>query len=113
MNKIIHLSDTHYGTKKANKNFQTLVDNIIDRMQPAEDYIILITGDLIVNGFHDGHHIKCKELIDRLSDANFQVLVVPGNHDYGRWGWGFDLDRVKDFKKRYFENENQSYPKVK
>lgn len=112
MNKIIHLSDTHYGSKRVTKNFKTIVDHIIERIDSPEDYIILITGDLIDNGSHDGHHLKCKGLIDRLIAANFKVLVVPGNHDYGRWGCGFDIGRVKDFKRIYFENENQTYPKV-
>lgn len=112
MNKIIHLSDLHIGSKRINRNFQRIVAKIIETMQPAEDYIIVITGDLIDNGFHDGHHRKCKGFIDLLTDAGFKVLVIPGNHDYGRFGWGVDIDRVKSFKQLYYYNGELSYPKV-
>lgn len=112
MNKIIHLSDLHLGSRKMSGHFRLLVDNLIAAVQPANDYIIVVTGDLIDNGYDDYRHKECRELFDRLAAANFKVLPVPGNHDYGKFGVGGDIDRVRDFKRIYFGDENISYPKV-
>lgn len=111
MNKIIHLSDLHLGIRKMNGNFQRLVDRLIETMRPANDYVIVITGDLIDTGYDLDRHRRCREFFDRLTAAGFKVLPVPGNHDYGRMGIG-DKYLIDDFKRIYFDDDRISYPKV-
>lgn len=111
MKKIIHLSDLHLGSKRVNRAFKKIVENIM-KLTPADDYIIVITGDLIDNGLDKNQHEECKKILDTLEAVNFKVLVVPGNHDYGRFGYGVDRELVKIFKRIYYRDENESYPRV-
>ncbi len=112
MNKIIHLSDLHTGGSRINDNFQVIVDKIIKNMTPPEDYVIVITGDLVDNGFSDSQCKDCCCFLQPLKKANYKILVVPGNHDYGNFGIGVDIGRVKIFKEVFFGNGGILYPKV-
>lgn len=111
MKKIIHLSDLHYGSRRVKRDFKKIIDNIM-KLTPADEYVIVITGDLIDNGFNERHHEECKIIFDTLEAANFKVLFVPGNHDYGNFGYGVDIGRVKIFNRIYFQNENKKYPLI-
>lgn len=111
MIKIIHLSDLHIGHKKCGEKFRTIIDNIAFLKQPAQNYVIVITGDLSENGNIKAHRKEAADAIEELQKRGFRVLVVPGNHDYGTGILG-NAKNVRSFKKIFFKNPDLSYPKV-
>jgi 3',5'-cyclic AMP phosphodiesterase CpdA len=111
MKKIIHLSDIHIGHDDCGAKFQIIVNHIVDKMQPASDYIILITGDIVENAKHTEYIDESLGAIAQLEIHGYKVLVVPGNHDYGNGALG-NRKYVSRFKKRYYENPKITYPKL-
>jgi hypothetical protein len=86
--KVIHLSDWHLTTADSSEfiNAKKICSQIIkDYGKEAKNTIILITGD-ITNGGEVDQYLYAYELIDSLSQANFTVWPIPGNHDYGPMG---------------------------
>lgn len=91
MKKIIHLSDLHIGSTTKNgelhngdlsKRFENLVHwlNTTTKLGDRKNYIIVTTGDIAHNG--KGNDFKeAKNLLDTL-DGDFEIFLVPGNHDY-------------------------------
>jgi len=111
MKKIIHLSDLHYGWKKwANETFKKIISNIHFEKEPTSAYVVVVTGDVVDNANH-GKQIKVREQLTILKNAGFDVLVIPGNHDYGNGIYG-KKKFVKEFKKVYFDDTEIQYPKV-
>jgi DNA repair exonuclease SbcCD nuclease subunit len=135
---IIHLTDIHIGAddclggpdteeRDAKIIFDNIVANIIADYGPnANENVIAITGDLVddatkgdeINISVGGNQISApkqykdaKDQINRLSNAGFQVLVIPGNHDYGSGGMGYSK-YVKKFKEVFFGNDSITYPKL-
>jgi 3',5'-cyclic AMP phosphodiesterase CpdA len=111
MKKIIHLSDLHIGADDCGIKFRTIVENITLLKQPSENYIIVITGDIVDNATHSEQVDEAVEAIGQLEKEGYQVLVVPGNHDYGTGAWGH-VKYVKTFKERFYKTAKISYPKV-
>ena len=111
MKKIIHLSDLHVGHKKCGRKFRTIIDNICFLKQPAQNYIIVITGDLADNANKKEHREEVAEGVEELEKKGYRVLVVPGNHDYGT-GISGNIKYVRLFKERFFKNPDIRYPKL-
>jgi predicted MPP superfamily phosphohydrolase len=111
MKKIIHLSDLHIGHDDCGFKFRTIVENIAFLKQPAEKYIVLITGDIVDNANHSEQMEEAAESMEQLEGYGFKVLLVPGNHDYGTGAWG-NSKYVRIFKENYFKDKSISYPKV-
>jgi len=109
--RIIHLSDLHVGHEECGTRFRTLIDNITFLKQPASNYIILITGDIIENANHAEQSDEAVNAISILEESGYRVLVVPGNHDYGTGVLG-DEKFVGIFKKKYYKSRRISYPKL-
>jgi predicted MPP superfamily phosphohydrolase len=109
--KIIHLSDLHIGHQDCGSRLRTIIDNIISQKQPANDYLILITGDIVNNANHEDSTDEAIDDIRQLEERGYRVLVVPGNHDYGTGIIG-DKKFVGIFKKKYFKTRRISYPKL-
>jgi predicted MPP superfamily phosphohydrolase len=109
--KIIHLSDLHIGHQDCGSRLSTIIDNITSQKQPANDYIILITGDIVNNANHEDSTDEAIDDIRQLEERGYRVLVVPGNHDYGTGIMG-DKKFVGIFKKKYFKTRRISYPKL-
>ncbi len=88
-----------------------IVKNIKKRMTPASDYVIMITGDL-VDEVDDAlkNYKQAKQYIDDLKLAGFDVLVVPGNHDYGTGNRQLSYF-VEKFKEVFYGDSSVSYPK--
>lgn len=87
MKKIIHLSDLHIGHKDCYAKAKQIVHNIIERMQPSSDYVIVFTGDFANNAYHQDQHHLAAQLVTQLKESSFEVLMIPGNHDYGNGIW--------------------------
>jgi DNA repair exonuclease SbcCD nuclease subunit len=111
MKKIIHLSDIHVGHDDCAEKFRTIIDNITLLKQPAENYIILITGDTVENANHSEYTDEAVDAIRQLEQRGYSVLIIPGNHDYGTGTWG-NKKFVGLFKEKYYGNLNISYPKL-
>lgn len=111
MKKIIHLSDLHVGQEECSKNFQIITDKISASQLPAEDHVIIITGDIVENANHPQYIDEALSLIGQLEKHGYKVLVIPGNHDYGTGTLG-DAKFVRIFKKRYFNSVTITYPKL-
>jgi len=111
MKKIIHLSDLHVGHEDCGDKFRAIIDNITFLKQPAKNYIVLITGDIVDNATHSEQAVEAVEAIEQLEERGYKVLVVPGNHDYGTGTRG-NKKFVDLFKERYFKSREISYPKL-
>lgn len=111
MKKIIHLSDIHVGHEDCGAKFRTLTDNITFLKQPADNYIIVITGDLVDNANHNEYIDEALAAIGELKKNGYTVLVIPGNHDYGTGTLG-DKKFVESFKEKFYNSKVLSYPKL-
>jgi predicted MPP superfamily phosphohydrolase len=111
MKKIIHLSDLHIGHEDCGLKFRTIIENIAFLKQPAENYIIVITGDIVDNATQPEQMEEAADALEHLENYGYKVLVVPGNHDYGSGVWGH-RKYVSIFKKKYFKNKVITYPKL-
>ena len=112
MRKIIHLSDLHVGHEDCGDKFRALIDNITFLKQPADNYTIVITGDIVDNGTKSEQTDEAVAGIRQLEERGYGVLVVPGNHDYGTGTRGYANAALTSFKERYFGSKRISYPKV-
>lgn len=109
--KIIHLSDPHIGFENCTERFRIIVENIISRIHPASDHVIVITGDIADDATDPDQYPEAKRLIDKLKDAGFQVLVCPGNHDYGTGTFHFARFRMV-FGEVFFRDPHIEFPKL-
>jgi len=111
MKSIIHLSDLHVGYKDFNKRLLSVVDHFISQLgDHAQDYILVITGDLVDNAHHlESFHIVKSRLND-LKQAGFKhILIIPGNHDFGTGDHG-DKKFVKIFSEIFYP-DRQDFPR--
>ena len=111
MKQIIHFSDLHIGYGNLGQRFKIICNNLIFEKVPATDYVIVITGDLVEQGLEKAHFVEAKQQIERLEQAGFTVLVVPGNHDYGNGLFSCQQSRNR-FKAIFFGTTNMAYPKL-
>lgn len=111
MKKIIHLSDLHVGHEDCGGKFSAIVDNISFLKQPAENYIIVITGDLVDNANRGEQTDEVFHAVERLKQNGYRVLIIPGNHDYGTGTMG-SVEFVEKFKERFYGTVDVTYPKL-
>jgi len=110
MSKIIHLSDLHIGHKELGKRAWAIANRIIINKPQADDYVILITGDLVEDGKAIDTIEEARRYVDFLKAANFHVLFVPGNHDVGDGSYA-----SKATSRRFIETlygKNVTFPRV-
>ncbi len=81
--KIIHLSDTHLGASALDERFERIVDDLT-RLRPLDpdNHLIIHTGDLIHQATRE-NRAAARLRLDRFRAFGYQVLLCPGNHDYG------------------------------
>ena len=109
MKKIIHLTDTHIGYKDLSTRMGDIVTRIIYTKENASNYVIVHTGDVVEDATRDGSYEEALSHFNRLKDAGFMVLFVPGNHDYGTGSLG-SSKYVDKFKKHFYGTKNIAYP---
>ncbi|MCK5707706.1 MAG: metallophosphoesterase [Candidatus Aureabacteria bacterium] len=93
------------------ERFKCILESIIFLKEPAKDYVIVITGDLVENAIDPSNYLEARMYIRKLESAGFTVLVVPGNHDYGTASKS-SKKFVSLFKEKILENSNVQYPKL-
>lgn len=101
----------HLGINEQNETFKAQIDRLSLLKQPAENYIIVITGDIVDNANDETQFEYAKAEIRKLEEQGYIVLLVPGNHDYGS-GSRAKKKYVDEFKGVYFNNKNLDYPKL-
>lgn len=111
MKKIIHLSDLHIGHRGLSDRFGCIIQNLIFAKEPASDYIVVITGDLVETATRPGNLKEARFHVETLEVAEFRVLVVPGNHDYGTGTLG-DKKHARSFNQVFFGSPIVEYPKL-
>lgn len=111
MKKIVHFGDLHIGYKDLGERFNCICSNLIFEKEPAEDYVVVITGDLVDNALEPANFTEAKMYIEKLEERGFKVLVVPGNHDYGNGAYG-RKKYVAQFKDVFFGTTDIEYPKL-
>jgi len=112
MRRIIHLSDLHVGAEEIDDRFQTVIERLIrEEGDRAGEYVLVITGDLVDDANHGQYADEVSQGLDELGRVGFdQILIIPGNHDYGDGSDG-DARFVEPFKLRFY-GRALSYPKV-
>jgi len=77
--KIIHISDLHHGDHSGSSE---LIKLIIDKFKKETiKPIVVCTGDLVDSSINKIEMKEVKEILKRLVDENFKLLLCPGNHD--------------------------------
>lgn len=111
MKYVVHLSDLHLGFRDLSDRFRDVADRLVEELQPATDYVIVITGDLVERPDRHSPYQEVHDILDDLRTAGFTVLPVPGNHDYND---GILLDKVfvPQFKEALYGDAQLTYPKV-
>lgn len=106
MKRIIHMSDFHVGYNDFDQRLRMIADNlIIEKGDKANEYVIIVTGDLVNDANYRGSYEKVKACFDVLNKAGFEhILAIPGNHDYGTGDMG-DQKFVKEFQRVFYGRE--------
>lgn len=113
MRPILHISDLHIGRNHVTTSeARAALSAIVARWEnAAEKPIVVITGDLTQDGEVDQYDIA-KQEIDVLRGAGFEVIPVPGNHDYGKMGSHAEARRFGLFKQAFYPKRPIGYPDV-
>lgn len=111
MCKLIHLSDLHIGHKELGKRAWAIANRIIMNKPQAEDYVIVLTGDLVESGFDENALSEAKALVEHLRSAKFHVLIAPGNHDVGN-GALATKKISRRFLKLFFDDKKARFPRL-
>lgn len=109
MKYIIHMSDLHLGLPETDTRFDRLCRGLlnVDWIEP-EETVIVITGDLADDATSEAGYRTACGYVELLKRGGFEVLVVPGNHDYGN-GIKLEKEFVGLFKKMFYGRE-RTYP---
>jgi len=108
--KIAHLSDMHCNASKEWTNISSHILNCLVEMKPD---IIAISGDL-VDQPREKNFKALKVFFDEISKKNRalspKILIVPGNHDYYRFGCKLPIISQKrklynDFQAAFFKEQ--------
>lgn len=83
--RIAFFSDLHMGAPHIDRAY---VENVVERINNSNPDLILIGGDLVINGVVGGTYAPIEEIADILKKLKAQhgVFAVLGNHDWWRDG---------------------------
>lgn len=83
--RILHISDLHIGAHNP-----TLLTNLVTRVRVIKPDVIVATGDLADGPWHEelteayNYLLKLEHHCQQRTDNAATLIVVPGNHDFGR-----------------------------
>ncbi len=107
--RFLQLSDTHIGRGDNFENIQVVVDGIVEKKDEHQCRVIVWTGDVVDDG-HKWQYKQAKQIKDQLTQAGFEVIAAPGNHDYGPQGI-FESNRAKSRFHKFLHHDDD-YPRV-
>lgn len=83
--KIVFFSDLHAGSPFVDKSY---IQNLVRRINDLNPDVILVGGDLLINGVIGGRHIGIEAVASELQllKSKFGTFAVLGNHDW--WNEG-------------------------
>lgn len=97
--RIVHISDLHFGKgSDFNEKIFWKGASIINRLTPKPDFVF-ITGDLTTDGLLSEYDMARQ----KLPEINYELAVVPGNHDERNLGYKLfteyfgNADFIKEF----------------
>lgn len=102
--KIAFFSDLHAGAPHINKKY---VKDLVKRINEQKPDLILIGGDLVINGIVGGRHMPIEEVSQYLKElsAPLGTFVTLGNHDW--WNNGEKIRTVLEANGlRVLENDS-------
>ena len=73
------------GQRKMLEQSTDLFDQLMTTLLDSKPDLLLITGDLTKDG-EQASHDYVKAGLETLKDAGVKILVIPGNHDFGKEG---------------------------
>lgn len=121
---IVHTSDLHYfspslieneelllrtmesGDGKNILHSSALTDSFISDMLSLKPDIVVITGDLTLNGEIKSNE-ELKEKLEKLKNEGIVVLVISGNHDVNQRAYRYtdsSVEEIKSLTSQEFEN---------
>lgn len=121
---IVHVSDMHYFSPLliANEDFMwkvamesdgkdtvqsaLIAQAFVDDMIKLKPDVVIITGDLTLNG-EEASHEELRDLLGKLKDIGIEVYVMTGNHDVNMTAYRYTNDGVEEvpsFGSQRFEN---------
>lgn len=90
--------------------FEGMIGRLIYLCKPANEYVVVITGDLIDDATKEGQLTEAKSHIETIKKEGFNLLVAPGNHDYGSGNSATD-ERMKRYKQEIYGDANAQFPR--
>lgn len=111
--RILQISDLHIGEgEEQDENFDLIIEDILKKGEgkwQSNKPLILITGD-IVNDGKKVQFIHARNYLYRLSNAGFELRLIPGNHDYGKNGNDANEGSYNLYKKYFGHLHEMKYP---
>jgi predicted MPP superfamily phosphohydrolase len=109
--QILHLSDLHIGKATGERpNLNVIVNKTMNTWGGAQSKpLVIITGDISNDGKVDQFE-EARGFLDPLYKAGFQLLIIPGNHDYGPVGILVQPHRFETFKNRFYPDPEVDFP---
>lgn len=89
--RIAFFSDLHAGSPHINERY---IKDLIQRINTLSPDIVLIGGDLVINGVIGGSHIPIEKVTTMLKElkAPLGIYAVLGNHDW--WNDGIKIKQT-------------------
>jgi predicted MPP superfamily phosphohydrolase len=89
--KIAFVSDIHAGAPHINRKY---ILQLVAKINEQSPDLILLGGDLLINGVVGGHHMSIEDLAPLLAKfkSRLGTYAVLGNHDW--WNDGENIRRV-------------------
>ena len=113
---IIHLTDLHLKVERNaenNRRFRKIAERLNSDVFDETKHVIIITGDLIDNAYHNGAMVQAKAHLDLLLPKySGRLFVCPGNHDYGSFSGG-NAQYIREFFETFsdFLGSSQIFPR--
>ncbi|MCU0691969.1 MAG: metallophosphoesterase [Polyangiaceae bacterium] len=113
MRPILHISDLHFGRNKTTSDAAaSAIRSILNRWENQQvKPVVIVTGDVTQDGTQEQYDLA-KVHVDALRDAGMEVVLLPGNHDYGKFGSHAEARRFKLFKEAFYPKRPVGYPDV-
>lgn len=110
---IVHVSDMHYFSPSLveNEDFMwkvamesdgkdtvqsaLIAQAFVDDMLKLKPDVVVITGDLTLNG-EEASHEEQRDLLGKLKDIGIEVYVMTGNHDVNMTAYRYTNDGVEE-----------------